>query len=153
VPDFANDGNLSSSTLILADLLEPVPARDTGSGVFVIGPNRVRPRVPPANGGTVSIHRGETVNLWLQIYNLVFDEKTGKPSTSVEYRVINTATNQAVYSQTEDAGSPAANDRSITIKKTLPAGTLMPGAYQVMVTIHDLNSKQTLTSSARFAIN
>ena len=54
VPDFNNDGNLSASTLILADLMQTVPARDTGSGAFVIGPDRVRPRVPPANGDPVS---------------------------------------------------------------------------------------------------
>src|SRR5207302_8396280 len=41
VPDFG-DEKLTSSTLILADQMEPVPAREVGTGNFVIGTNKVR---------------------------------------------------------------------------------------------------------------
>src|SRR5262245_16409147 len=36
---------LASSTLVLADLLEEVPTRSIGTGQFVIGRNKVRPRL------------------------------------------------------------------------------------------------------------
>ena len=152
VPDFNNDGNLSASSLVLADLMQSTPARDTGSGAFVIGPDRVRPRVPPANGDPVSLRSGEKLNLWMQVYNLAIDEKTGKPSASVEYRVVNAATNQSVYDDTEGAGAAVGNGGSLTLKKQFSTSALQPGVYQVMVTIHDMLSKQSLAPSAKFSI-
>ena len=48
VPDFS-DEKLTNSSLILADLVEPVPTSSIGTGMFVIGTTKVRPRV--ASGG------------------------------------------------------------------------------------------------------
>lgn len=152
VPDFNNDGNLSASTLVLADLMQPVPARNTGSGAFVIGPDRVRPRIPPANGNPVSLHPGEKINLWMQVYNLAVDEKTGKPAPSVEYRVVNALSNQSVYDETENVDSAVGNGGSLTIKKEFSTKALQPATYQVTVTIHDNVSKQTVAPSAKFSI-
>jgi 5-hydroxyisourate hydrolase-like protein (transthyretin family) len=152
VPDFSNDGNLSASTLVLADLMQPVPARDTGSGAFVIGPDRVRPRVPPANGNPVSLRPREKINLWMQVYNLAIDEKTGKPSASVEYRVLNASSNQLVYEETENDGAGIGNGGGFTIKKELSTNALEPGTYQVTVTIHDMLSKQNVGRGAKFSI-
>ena len=44
VPHF-DDEKLASSTLILADLIEKVPTKSIGTGQFVIGTSKVRPRV------------------------------------------------------------------------------------------------------------
>ena len=38
-------GKLSASTLVLADLLEKVAPRNIGTGPFVIGGTKVRPRL------------------------------------------------------------------------------------------------------------
>jgi 5-hydroxyisourate hydrolase-like protein (transthyretin family) len=152
VPDFNNDGNLSASTLVLADLMQSVPARDTGSGTFVIGPDRVRPRVPPANGDPVSLRPGEKINLWMQVYNLAVDEKTGKPAANVEYRVVNAATKQSVFDETESAGSAIGNGGGLTLKREFSTSALQPGIYQVTVTIHDMLSKQSIAPSAKFSI-
>ena len=152
VPDFSNDGNLSSSTLVLADLMQPVPARETGSGPFVIGPDRVRPRVPAANGDPVAFHHGEKVHLWMQVYNLVLDPATGKPAARVGYRIVNTAGNQPVYDQTETTGSAPGNSGSVTLKKDFSTSALPPGVYQLTVTVHDQVSQKTLTPTAKFTI-
>ena len=49
VPDFSDD-KLATSSLIVADEMEPVPTKDIGTGSFVIGTMKVRPRVAPADG-------------------------------------------------------------------------------------------------------
>src|SRR6202167_1949865 len=49
LPDFSED-KLSSSTLIIADQMEPVATKNVGTGSFVIGAMKVRPRVAPSNG-------------------------------------------------------------------------------------------------------
>ena len=151
VPDFSKETDLTSSSLILADVIEPVLARDTGTGTFVIGPNRVRPRVPAADSGSVVFTRGEKINLWMQVYNLSVDKKFGLPSAKATYRVVNTATNQTVYEHevldlTPDLGA------GVTLKELLSPGKLEPGTYQVTVDVYDLVSKQTLSPTAKFMV-
>src|SRR5215469_2536079 len=56
VPEFPDD-KFSSSTLILADDMQKVPARNVGTGDFVIGGTKVRPRVEPGNGKPASFKK------------------------------------------------------------------------------------------------
>src|SRR6202048_2871385 len=49
VPSF-DDDRLSSSSLIVADTMSPVSTKEIGTGMFVIGNTKIRPRVASANG-------------------------------------------------------------------------------------------------------
>src|SRR6266705_6100839 len=49
VPEFSDD-RLAASSLIVADMMESVPSKNVGTGSFVIGTTKVRPRVPSADG-------------------------------------------------------------------------------------------------------
>src|SRR5205085_9199700 len=100
VPDYSDD-RLASSSLIVADLMEPVASKNVGTGNFVIGTTKVRPRVPPANGKPISFKRNQKLNFWMQVYNLGVDEKTHKPSATFEYDVINASTNKPVIHTVE----------------------------------------------------
>lgn len=151
VPDFSDD-KLSNSSLILADQVEPVPAREIGTGNFVIGQTKVRPRVQPADGKPASFKRGEKVNFWMQVYNLGVDEKTKKPSATVEYQVINTATNKPVLDLTESTAQMGNIGEQMTLEKSLPVTQLEPGVYQVTIKISDQVSKQTISPTAKFAV-
>ncbi len=55
---------LTSSTLILADLMEKVPARSIGTGMFVIGGTKVRPRMDDV------FKRDEKMGIYMKLYNL-----------------------------------------------------------------------------------
>src|SRR3984957_19802070 len=77
VPHF-DDEKLSSSSLILADLIEKVSTRSIGTGQFVIGDTKVRPRL------TDTFERGEKLGIYTQFYNFSPDEKTKKPNASIE---------------------------------------------------------------------
>ncbi|HET6934679.1 MAG TPA: GWxTD domain-containing protein [Candidatus Angelobacter sp.] len=151
VPDFS-DEKLSTSTLILADQVEQVPAREIGTGNFVIGMNKVRPRVQPSDGKPASFKKDEKVNFWMQVYNLGVDEKTRKPSATVEYQVVNTATNQPVLDLTESTTQMGNVGEQITLEKSLPLSQLNPGVYQVTIKVNDLISKQTISPTARFSV-
>ena len=151
VPDFG-DEKLASSTLILADQMEPVPAREVGTGNFVIGTNKVRPKVRPADGKPASFTKKEKVNFWLQVYNLGVDQKTNKPSATVEYQVVNTATNQHVLDFTESTAQMGNVGEQVTLGKTLQLGQLDPGVYQVTIKVNDQISKQTISPTAKFAV-
>jgi GWxTD domain-containing protein len=151
VPDYG-DEKLAASSLILADQLEPVPSREVGTGNFVIGANKVRPKVQPANGTPAAFNKKEKVNLWLQVYNLGLDQKTNKPLATVEYQVTNTTTNQPVLDFTETTAQMGNVGEQVTLAKSIPLSQLDPGVYQVTIKVNDQISKQTITPTARFVV-
>jgi GWxTD domain-containing protein len=153
VPEFAED-KLANSTLILSDNMEPVPSREVGAGQFVLGTTKVRPRIAPANGKPATFKRDKDpkVNLWMQVYNLSVDEKTRKPSATVQYQIVNTATNKPVVDVTESSDKMGNISDQMTLEKSLPVSKLDPGVYQVTIKVDDLISKQTISPTAKFAV-
>jgi GWxTD domain-containing protein len=151
VPDFADD-RLEASSLIVADLMEPVAAKNVGTGNFVIGATKVRPRVPPSDGKPMTFKRNQKLNFWMQVYNLGVDDKTHKPSATVEYNVVNAATNKAVVHTIESTEQMGNIGDQVTLQKTLSAANLDPGVYRIQIKVNDNISKQTLDPSATFAV-
>jgi GWxTD domain-containing protein len=153
VPEY-NDDKLSTSSLIVADVMEPVPTKDVSTGQFVIGLNKVRPRVAPANGKPALFKRGrdQKVNFWMQVYNLGVDEKTHKPSATFEYDVIDIATNKPVIQKTESTDTMGNVGEQVTLQKSIASANLQPGVYRIDIKVNDNVSKQTIDPSATFAV-
>ena len=151
VPSY-DDDRLSSSSLIVADMMEPVSTKEIGTGQFVIGNTKVRPRVASANGKPVVFKRNQKVYFWMQVYNLGMDDKTHKPSATVEYNVINAATNKAVIHTVESTDQMGNIGDQVTLEKPLSASSLDPGVYRIQIKVNDNISKQTVDPSATFAV-
>ncbi len=151
VPDFS-DEKLMNSSLILADVVEPVPTRSIGSGMFVIGTTKVRPRVATTDGKPASFKRGQKVNFWMQVYNLSVDGKTHKPSATFEYDIVNAATNKAVVHAVESSDKMGNIGDQVTLHKEVAAANLDPGMYRIQIKVSDNISKQTVDPSATFAV-
>ncbi len=150
IPDFSED-KLSSSTLIIADQMEPVATKNVGTGSFVIGATKVRPRVAPSDGKPISFKRNQKLNFWMQVYNLSVDEKTHKPSATIEYNVTD-ANNKAVIHTVESTDTMGNVGDQVTLQKTLAAANLPPGLYKIEIKVNDNLSKQTLDPTATFAV-
>jgi GWxTD domain-containing protein len=151
VPSY-DDDRLSASSLIVADTMQPVSTKEIGTGMFVIGNTKIRPRVASANGKPVSFKRNQKVYFWMQIYNLGMDDKTHKPSATVEYNVINAATNKAVIHTVESTDQMGNIGDQMTLEKPLSASSLDPGIYRIQIKVNDNISKQTVDPSATFAV-
>jgi len=151
VPDFG-DEHLTNSSLIVADQMYPVATKDIGTGNFVIGTMKVRPRVPPADGKPIAFKRTQKMNFWMQVYNLSVDEKTHKPSATFEYDVVNTATNKAVVHTTESTEQMGNVGEQVTLQKTMSAANLQPGLYRIEIKVNDNISKQTVGPTATFSV-
>jgi len=151
VPDFADD-RLEASSLIVADVMEPVAAKNVGTGMFVIGATKVRPRVPSADGKPVTFKRNQKMSFWMQVYNLGIDDKTHKPSATVEYNVVNAATNKAVVHTVESTDTMGNIGDQVTLQKTLSAANLDPGVYRIQIKVNDNISKQTVDPTVTFAV-
>ncbi|MEP6963085.1 MAG: GWxTD domain-containing protein, partial [Acidobacteriota bacterium] len=147
VPAF-NEDRLSSSSLVLADLLEKTPTRSIGTGQFVIGSSKVRPRVDE------SFKKDETLGIYLQVYNFEQNEETRKPEGSVAYKIVRNGTNESVFDFTEDLSALSGGASQMVIEKKLPLGGLglAPGDYTLHLTVTDKRRNETLTPSAKFKI-
>jgi GWxTD domain-containing protein len=153
VPEFSDD-KLSTSSLVVADVMEPVPTKDIGTGNFVIGTTKVRPRVAPADGRPAVFRRDKDpkLNFWMQVYNLGVDEKTHKPSATFEYEITNLATNKQVIQKTESTDTMGNIGEQVTLQKSIVAANLQPGTYKIEIKVNDNISKQTVNPSALFAV-
>jgi GWxTD domain-containing protein len=153
VPEYSDD-KLSTSSLIVADVMEPVPTKDVSTGQFVIGLNKVRPRVAPADGKPALFKRSkdQKVNFWMQVYNLGVDEKTHKASATFEYDIVNVATNKAVVQQVESSEKMGNVGEQVTLQKSIASANLQPGLYRIEIKVNDNISKQTIDPSATFAV-
>ena len=153
VPEFSDD-KLATSTLIVADQMEPVPTKAIGTGSFVIGAVKIRPRVAPSNGkpAVFKKDRDQKLNFWMQVYNLGVDEKTHKPSATFEYAITNVATNKSIIQKVESTDTMGNVGDQVTLQKTIAAANLQPGIYKIEIKVNDNISKQTVDPSAVFAV-
>jgi GWxTD domain-containing protein len=150
VPKY-DDDRLASSSLILADQMERVPSKDVGTGNFVIGNTKLRPRVPATVSTPVTFHRGQNLNFWMQVYNLgIGDNK--KNDATIEYQVLDLATNKQILVSQETAAKLNPNADQLTLEKTMPLASLQPGRYQVTIKVNDGVSKQQIAESAPFIV-
>ena len=143
VPRF-DENKLSNSSLILADLIQPLPTNQVGTGPFVIGGTKVRPSV------NQTFTRDQKLGIYMQIYNLGLDAKTHKPSLDVEYELLKDG--KSLLAQTEDAAKLKDASQQFTLEKQMPLSVLQPGKYTVQIKVTDNINKQTLLPSTTFEV-
>jgi GWxTD domain-containing protein len=147
VPHY-DDEKLAASSIILADTLERVPARSIGSGQFVIGTTKVRPRLDD------TFRRDENLGVYVQFYNFTPDAKTEKPNGTIHYQVIKTSSTQKVYEFSEEVAKVEnASATQVVFEQLLPLKGFEPGQYTLKMTVTDRNGNQTLSPSANFTVN
>ena len=143
VPRF-DENKLSNSSLILADLIQPLPTNQVGTGPFVIGGTKVRPSV------NQTFTRDQKLGIYMQVYNLGLDAKTHKPSLDVEYELLKDG--KSLLAQTEDAAKLKDASQQFTLEKQMPLSVLQPGKYTVQIKVTDNINKQTLLPSTTFEV-
>jgi GWxTD domain-containing protein len=142
-----DEEKLGTSTLILADLIEKVPTRSIGTGQFVIGTSKVRPRLSD------TFRRDEKMGIYFKAFNFAPDEKTQKPNGVIEYEVVKNGSNEKIFEFSEDVGGiTGASAQQVTVEKLLPLRDLAPGSYTLRLKITDKTRNQVLTPSASFTV-
>jgi GWxTD domain-containing protein len=154
VPKY-DDEKLSASSLILADKMEQVPTKQIGTGQFIIGNTFVRPRVSASPSDPVKFHRDQKLNFWMQVYNLGIDDKSKQNSATIQYQIVDLGSNKTILDTSESSkavGENSANSDQLTVAKSVPLASLLPGKYQVKITVNDSVSKQEVGQSAPFTV-
>jgi len=152
VPDLSDDKGLTSSTLILADVMEKVPSKSVGAGNFVLGTTKVRPRLDGSDGSPAKFNRNQKLNFWMQVYNLGLNEQSKKSSAQIDYDIVNSATKKAVVHATETTDQLGNSGEQITLEKSMSLASLEPGTYELTVKVNDNISKQSIAPTAKFLV-
>ena len=146
------DEKLGASSLILADKMNTVSSREIGNGNFVIGNTYIRPRVPSTPGQPVSFSRNQTLNFWMQVYNLHIDDATRSNSATVTYQITDQASGAVILEKQLDSKDLGAHSDQLTVARSVSIAGLQPGKYKVTVKINDALSKQEIAQSAPFVV-
>lgn len=147
-----DDDRLAASSLILADKMERVPSKDIGAGSFIIGNTYVRPRVTTNPAMPATFHRNQNLNFWMQVYNLGLDEKSKHNNATIDYQILNAATNKPILDTQEASEKLGASSDQLTLEKTLPLASLEPGKYIVKISVDDDVTRQQIAESAPFTV-
>jgi GWxTD domain-containing protein len=147
VPEY-DDEALAASSLIIADKIERVPIRSLGTGQFVIGSSKVRPRIDD------SFKRNEKMGIYMQIYNLGQSEETSRPEGNVTYQIARLdSPEELLLNFTEDVNSiRGASSRQVVIEKLLPLQSLEPGEYRLNLLVQDDVKNESLTPTTTFKV-
>ena len=110
----------------------------------MIGQTKVIPNL------TGLYHRGQSVGVYLQVYNAGIDQTTLRPAVDVEYALLKDG--KEVGKQAEDWRGISDSGQRLTLARLLDTKGLAPGDYEVAIRIHDQVSGQALAQAARFTV-
>jgi GWxTD domain-containing protein len=151
VPKY-DDDKLSASSLILANHMELVPSKEIGAGNFVIGNTKLLPAVTSNPTIPASFQRTQKLNFWMQVYNLGIDDKSRQNSATIQYQIIDMASNKTVLDMQEDSRKLSASSDQVTLERSVPLANLQPGKYQIRIKVNDSVSNQEIAQSAPFTV-
>jgi GWxTD domain-containing protein len=145
VPRYEDD-KLEASSLILADEIEPVPAKQIGSGMFVLGSTKVRPKLEG------DFTTAERMGIYMQVYNLKPDDATHKSNATFQFTVKKGNEPVPGMQFKETSEDMKQTGQQVTIERYLPLATLPPGKYTLEVNATDTHSNQTISRTADFTV-
>ncbi|MEP7272364.1 MAG: GWxTD domain-containing protein [Acidobacteriota bacterium] len=133
------EGELTTSSLILATKLEPLNGR-MPTGQFVLGSMKV---IPNATG---VFKQDQTMGIYMQVYNVAIDQATLRPSVDIEYIV--SQKDKQILRVKEDGkgGFSTLNSQQITLARLMSLKELKPGFYDLSVQITDQVKGTTMTT-------
>ncbi|MGH9874056.1 MAG: hypothetical protein ACRD9S_16515, partial [Pyrinomonadaceae bacterium] len=134
---------LSTSSMILAAKLESMEGR-LAADQFMIGQTKVIPNP------TGLYRRGQSVGVYLEIYNAGVDQTTLRPSVDVEY--VLSKDGKDIGTQLEDWRGISESKQRLNLARLLGTQALAPGDYEVTIRVKDRVSGQMLAQAAKFSV-
>ena len=138
--------SLTTSSLVLADQLQPLDDFPDTPTSFVLGDVRVVPNV------TGRFEPDDELGVYLQVHNAGIDSSTSLPDVQVEY-VIRRG-NEVISRVTDTSGSSIeyiSGERLVLVRK-IKIESLKEGRYEMVVIVNDSLTGQKVENKASFEI-
>ena len=147
-----DDDRLSASSLILSSHMEKVPSKEIGAGNFIIGNTKLYPSVTANQSQAATFHKDQSLNFWMQVYNLGINQDSKKNGATLDYQIINLADGKTIFNTQESSATMGASSDQITVAKTVPLASVPAGKYSVKVSVNDGVTKQDISQTAPFTV-
>ena len=147
VPNY-NEGELSSSTLLLASRIESLNGR-LATGPFVRGQMKVIPNA------TAEYKADQTLGVYMQVYNVAIDQATLRPSVDIEYVITPSGKEKDILSTFKEdgkSGMSSLTSQQITLARLISLKDLKPGSYDIAVKVTDNVAVKTFTRKEAFTV-
>jgi GWxTD domain-containing protein len=145
VPNITDTSKLTTSTLIVARTIRQIDTPKAGEQ-FILGNRKLIPNVDR------ELRAGDSLNLYLQVYNCAVDPKELKPSVAVLYEVTN---GDKVIKQINDENGSSVDffsGQRVVLVRTIPIAELKEGSYRVRISVKDKIGNKEVVSEAPFHI-
>jgi GWxTD domain-containing protein len=136
-----------ASSLVLADMVYPLPETPASNEMFLLGNVKVRPRVDK------TFAQPNPIGVYLQVYNAAIDQTTFAPSLGVRYRL--TREGETVSETVDPTGESVqySSEHRIVLIRGLPTEDLAPGKYAIEVEVTDQVGGAVVTARDSFQIS
>ena len=138
VPKYV-EGELSTSTMILASKIEPLNGR-LPSGQHVLGSLKV---IPNATG---EFKQNQTLGVYMQVYNVGIDQSTLRPSVDIEYVISQKSKEVTRIKEDGKGGLGSISSQQMTLARMVPLKDFKPGFYDIQVMIKDNVLNKVITT-------
>lgn len=137
---------LSTSSIFIADRIEPLDNSRVTAGMFIIGRNKVVPKI------SQSFKPNQPLGVFLQIYNAKIDQTTLKPDITVEYIITKDGNEIKRIKEDGKNGISELDGQQLVAGRMLPIEDLTPGNYKVVVKITDNVAQTSISPEADFKV-
>jgi GWxTD domain-containing protein len=145
VPKYT-EGEIQSSTIILADRISEAPPSSDQLGQFVIGDMKIVPNVKS------EYTPGKNLYAYMQIYNMSIDQTNSKPSLDIKFLVKSKdKVIKEMPSSSNNSEQLFYGPRVVFLGK-IPIMDLAPGQYSLEITVLDKISNKTHTTTTNFIV-
>lgn len=136
---------LSASTLVLSDLIQPLPELPRSDEMFVIGDVLVRPVLNPR------FQIGQPVGVYFQLYHVALDQASNSPSLNVKWRLSREGQEVAAIEEPGESVYYFSEARTVLIR-SFPTADLPPGRYRIGVEVEDRIGRQKVDLEGEFEV-
>ena len=144
----ADAGRLSASSLVVASSIVKTPPEDSDNPLVLSGDFKVVPNLQK------TVHRGENVTTYLELYNFEKDQASQQPSLKVGGKILKDGVE---WKQSDNVFNKSVNylellrDRLLLLRK-LPTSEMEPGNYRLVLTFEDQLSGEYTEAAADFKV-
>ncbi len=137
--------SLDASSMILARVLQYIEQAPDAPLPFMLGDLKVIPNV------TRTFHQGDSMGLYLQIYNAGVDQSSQRPDVEVEYQIWKA---DKIVKSVQDPKSGTVVDYGdrLVLVQGFPLSDLPPGGYTLKVKLRDRVGRSELNRQVQFNV-
>jgi GWxTD domain-containing protein len=146
VPKYGST-ELEASSIILANSITPVPTNSDYLEQYVVGDLKIQPNV------TSEYLPGQTLTLYLQIYNVAIDQASLEPQIQISYALKSNGKVVRELGHFEGETVQFFSTSRLVVVDQIPLQSILPGKYELEVKVTDQIGNKSLVTRADFTVN